>query len=52
MDKDEERKNLLHALELRVHLAKKNRQGFVDLTYTMAERIIDMLKESDRRNNE
>ncbi len=51
MDSDD-RKTLLQALELRVHIAKQNRQGFVDLTYTMAERIIDMLKESDRRNNE
>ena len=46
MDSDD-RKTLLQALELRVHIAKQNRQGFVDLTYTMAERIICMLKEPE-----
>ena len=44
---NDERKTLIQALELRVHIAKQNRQGFVDLTYTMAERIICMLKEPE-----
>lgn len=44
---NDERKTLIQALELRVHTAKKNKQGFVDLTYTMTDRIIAMLNETE-----
>ena len=44
----EEKTTLIQAIELREHIAKQNKQPFVDLTYTMAERIIKALKESQK----
>ena len=44
MDRDE-RANLIEAIEIRQHIAKMHNQGFVDLSYTMVDRILAALKE-------
>jgi len=47
----DERKNLIMALEVRAHIAKVHKQGFVDLTYTMVDRIIAMLKKQEEQDH-
>lgn len=40
-------KTMIHAMELRVRIAKRNHQAFVDLPFEMVGNVIALLKEQE-----
>ena len=42
-------KTMIHAMELRVRIAKRNNQAFVDLPFEMVGNVIVLLKEQERK---
>ena len=42
-------KTMIHAMELRVRIAKRNHQAFVDLPFEMVGNVIALLKEQEKK---
>jgi len=45
-----DRETLIHAIELRENIAKRDHHGFVDLPYEMVGNVLAMLKEQEAKN--
>lgn len=42
-----DRKALIHAIELRESIAKRDHHGFVDFTFEMVGNVLELLKEQE-----